>query len=121
GYFCIEILRSKLPARKPRCCGPGWSGLKELADPQHHSLSELAVRGNFSSVDREQRRLFRALVEDDFIVTGDILRLVSAVIIERAHTGERPHQLIGGNGVAEIAIYDATKIGDFLNVWHRGI
>ena len=53
-------------------------------------LGQSSVGRDLAAVDGQQRRRAVALVESEDIVAGDVLRLLEAVVVERADAGERP-------------------------------
>src|SRR5262245_384852 len=84
-----------------------------MTNPPERCLRQFAMSRDLAAIDREQRRLAIALIEHKLIVARDIFRLVSTIIIEGAHAGKGPHQLIRCDLVAEIAVYRLAQISDF--------
>src|SRR5262245_55188391 len=84
-----------------------------MANQSQRCLRQFAMSRDLAAIDCKQWRLVIALVEHKLVVARNIFRLVSAVIIERTHAGEGPHQLIRRDLVAEIGVYRLAQVGDF--------
>ncbi len=117
---CDAALLVKLTPGQRRARRPRRPHRREEApEPIGHLLGKAPVRRNLAAEYRQHRRQALAAVEPQGVIAGHGGRIARTVVIQRAHAGVVPDHLRGVDGIAQVAVYGAAQIVDFL-LAHRG-